>query len=172
MGVAPNKIFSSTFSLLYNLLNSHVTDPIAASRNKTQGSTKWIFASFPDADITDAKIKYPILIIEPANSSFLNWTFTKNVANMMLGFTAYSLSMEQADSIFDACISTMDAQRPYLKANGLTQLLLTGTTSDFIAHNGTKVHFRSATYTAQFYFKHGLSKKTETQTLTSGGVIA
>jgi hypothetical protein len=171
MSVAPNKIFSSTFSLLYNLLNSQVTDPIAASRNKTQGSSKWIFASFPDADITDAKIKYPILIIEPANSSFLNWTFTKNIANMMLGFTVYSLSMEQADSAFDACVSTMDAQRPYLKANGLTQLILTGTTSDFIAHNGTKVHFRSATYTAQFYFKHGLSKKTETATLSSGGEI-
>ena len=172
MAVAPTQIFSGVFSVVYNLINSYVTDPNASTRNQTQGSTKWVFSAFPDADIENAKIKYPIIVIEPANASWTNWTLTKNIAPIIISFTVYATNMSVADGIFDQCNAVMDSQRTYLCSQGLHEVLLNLTDSDFVMRGGTRVHFRNATYNAVYRFSSGIAKSTHSSTIASDAVIA
>ena len=170
MAVAPTTLFSSTFSIVYNLINNYVTDPIASTRN-TSPSTKWIFSAFPQADIEAEKIKYPILVIDPIDAVWEDWTFTKNQTEITIDITIYSTNASQLDSIFDSVNAVMDGQRQYLLAQGLHNIKLGSTSTDFVMHGGTRVHFRSATFMARYYFSHGLSKTTYANTIQSAAVI-
>jgi len=172
MAVAPTTLFSSAFSVIYNLLDDYVADPISTTRNQTQGSTKWIFAAWPEADVKEGKIKYPILIIDPIDAAWDNWTLTKNQTDLTIGITIYSTNMEQLDEIFDSCSAVMDSQRSYLLSQGLHNIRLNSSSTDFVMHGGTRVHFKAATYSARYYFTHGLSKRNYSKTIASAAVIA
>lgn len=170
MAVAPTTLFSSTFSVIYNLLNDNVTDPIASDRNPKH--TQWIFSAFPGADIEPTKIKYPILVIEPIDAAWENWTFTKNQTDMTISITIYSTAASRLDEIFDSVNAVMDGKRQYLKAQGLHAIKLDSASTDFVMHGGTRVHFRNATFSGKYYFSHGLSKTLRSNTIESDAEIA
>ena len=170
MAVAPTTLFSSSFSVIYNLINNNVTDPIASTKN-TSPSTKWVFSAYPDADIEAKKIKYPIIIIDPIDIVWENFTFSKNMAGMLINITIYSNTASQLDTIFDSINAVMNGQRPYLKAQGITEVKLDSSSTDFVMHSGTRVHFRNSTFSGKYYFSSGLSKTTLSNTIQSAAVV-
>ena len=172
MAVAQTTLFSSSFSVIYNLLNSNVVDPISSTRNASP-STKWIFSAYPAADIELGKIKYPIIIIEPIDASWENFTFTKNMTSLGISITIYSNTASRLDSIFDSVNAVMDAKRQYLKTQNITEVKLDSSSTDFVMHGGVRVHYRNANYSGKFYSKSGLAKATKSATtLSSSAVIA
>ena len=172
MAVSPNRLFSSIFSTMYNLFNTYVTDPASSNRNTSRGSSKWIFASFPDADIQDSKIKYPLIVIDPIDTSYEDWTLTKNKVTITFTFSIYSLTMQQADEILDDCVAIIDSQRTYLRDFSLRQVTLMNTSTDFLTHGGARVHVRTATYNMTYYFTSGIAKHELTApTIESESVI-
>ena len=165
MKIRQNVVFSDVFSIFYNLLNNHVVDPL--TRNK-----QWICSSFPEEDIAEGKVKYPIIIIEPPDMSWEQLTQTKSKNLIEVRFSAFSTMMDQADSLLNKINGTMDHFRWDLKVdNGIDFLNLTDTDTDFTLRGGTRAHERLATYTMQNIFRSGLAKVSKSNTLNSNGEI-
>ena len=173
MSVTPSTLFSNIFTSFYNRLTADLIDPISSSRNLTNQSTRWIFSSYPDADIEAGKIKYPIVIIEPVNGKFDNWTLTKNVMAGAASITVYSTSAAQADNLLDQIQTSIDGHRHNFRIDdGLGSVLPTGTDSDWIMHGETKVHFRNIRYQFTYRFSSGVAMTEIPKTLTSNAVVS
>ena len=165
MTLNQHTIFSNVFTVFYNLLNKHVVDP--SSRNK-----QWIYSSFPEEDISGSKVKYPIIIIEPANMSWEQFTQTKSWNLIELKFEAYSKMMDQADSLLDKINGTIDHFKWDLKTDEKIDFLnLAATDTDFTLRGGTRAHIRSATYNMRNAFRSGLAKLTRSSAVNSNGEI-
>lgn len=170
MAIKQHTVFSDVYTVFYNLLNKFIIDP--SSRGK-----QWIFSSFPEEDIVTKdlkkKVNYPILIIEPANMSWEQFTQAK-VWNMIeITFEAYSTMSIQADSLLNQINGTIDGQRWNLKVDeGLDFLNLIGTDTDFTLRGGTRAHVRSATYTMRNAFRSGLAKLLRSNTINSNAEIS
>jgi hypothetical protein len=81
--------------------------------------------------------------------------------------------MVQADSLLCNINAVIDSHRLNLKyEEGLDFVILESTDTDFDLRGGTRVHVRSATYSMQFIYTDGLSKGTNSKTITSKGSIA
>jgi hypothetical protein len=166
MTLPQNKIFSDVFSAFYTIINGHVIDPL--SRN-----SQYIFSSFPEEDISEGKVKYPIIIIDPAKMTWETFTQTKNWNMIEISFSAYSTQMIQADSLLNQINDAIDHHRNDLKNTyGLSFLKLTGTDTDFSMRGGQRTHVRSLAYTAQRAFTTGLAKGTAAKTITCNARIA
>lgn len=166
MAINQHTVFSNVFTIFYNLLNKHIVDP--SSRNK-----QWIYSSFPEEDISKAKVQYPIIIIEPANMSWEQFTQTKSWNLIDLTVEAYSKRMDQADSLLNQINSTLDHFKWDLKTDEKIDFLnLTGTDTDFTLRGGTRAHIRSATYNMRNAFRSGLAKLTKSSAINSNGKIA
>lgn len=166
MSIKQHVVFSDVFTIFYNLLNNHVVDPL--SRNK-----QWIFSSFPEEDIAEKKVKYPIIIIEPPDMAWDQLTQTKSKNLMEVRFSAFSTRMEQADSLLNQINSTMDHFKWNLKVDdGIDFLNLASTDTDFTLRGGTRAHERLATYTMQNIYRSGLAKISVSNTLNSNAEIA
>ena len=125
MAIKEYVVFSDMFSVFYNLLNTYVVDPL--SRGK-----QWIFSSFPEEDISEGKVKYPILIIEPPNMSWTQFTQTKSTNTTEIVFSAFSTRMEQADSLLNQINSAIESHKWDLKVDeGIDFLNLNATDTDF-----------------------------------------
>ena len=166
MTLNQHTIFSNVFTVFYNLLNKNVVDP--SSRNK-----QWIFSSFPEEDISADKIKYPIIIIEPPDMAWEQFTQTKSKNLIEVRFSAFSTRMDQADSILNQINATMDHFKWDLKVDeGIDFLNLASTDTDFTLRGGTRAHERLATYTMENIFRSGLAKLSRSNTINSNVVIA
>lgn len=166
MVVKQHTLFPDLFSVFYNLINTYVDDPL--SRN-----TQWIFSQFPDVDIAEGKVKYPIIIVDPADCSWENLTVTKKWNMIDLRFIAFSMQMSQADSLLAEIYSNLDSRALNLKyEEGLDFLSLTGTGTGFDQRGGLNIHSRYATYSVQQAFKSGISKSTKSNTIISGSVVS
>jgi len=171
MSVTPSTLFSNIFTAFYNRLTADLIDPV--SRNQSNQSTRWIFSSFPDADIDAGKIKYPLIIIEPINGKFDNWTLTKNVMAGSVNITVYSTSAAQADNLLDQIQTSIDGHRRNFRSDdGLGSVLPTGTDSDWTMRGSTKIHFRNINYQFTKRFSSGVALTEIPKTLTSSAVIA
>ena len=166
MAINQHTVFSNVFTVFYNLLNTNVVDP--SSRGK-----QWIYSSFPEEDISNDKVKYPIIIIEPANMSWEQFTQTKSWNMIDLTIEAYSKMMDQADSLLGQINSTLDHFKWDLKVDEKIDFLnLTATDTDFTLRGGTRAHIRSATYNMRNAFRSGLAKLSRFNTINSNGQIA
>ncbi len=166
MAVTNINVFSDVYAIFYNLINTYVPDP--SSRNK-----QWIFSSFPEEDLANNKLTFPIIIIEPADGGTLvRVTQTKSKMPLAIRINIYSTRMIQADSLLCNINAVIDNNRLTLKyTEGLDFVILEGTDTDFDIRGGTRAHVRSASYSMQFIYKDGLSKGTNTKTINSNGEI-
>lgn len=165
MVVNQNTLFPDLFSVFYNLLNTYVTDPLGRG-------TQWIFSQFPDIDIAEGKVKYPIIIVDPADCSWETLTVTKKWNMIDLRFIVFSMQMSQADSLLANIHFNLDYRATNLKYDeGLDFLMLTGTGTGFDQRGGLNIHSRFATYTMQQAFKSGIGKVSISNTLTSDSVV-
>jgi len=165
MSVTQTNVFPDVFRTFYDLINSYVADPL--DRNK-----QWIFSSFPEEDIAEGKVKYPIIIIEPADMAWETLTMLKNWNMIELTLNAYSTRLDQADSLLAQINSTLDAQRNNLKCEANIHFLkLERTSTDFSMMGGTRTHVRTAMYSMRNPFVTGLAKVSRSTTTTSDAVI-
>ena len=166
MAVTNINVFSDVYAIFYNLINTQVTDP--SNRNK-----QWLFSSFPEEDLANDKLTFPIIIIEPADGGTLERvTQTKTRIPLVIRINVYSARMVQADSLLCNVNAVIDNNRINLKyTEGLDFVILEGTDTDFDIRGGTRAHVRSATYSMQFIYKDGLSKGTNAKTINSSGEI-
>jgi len=166
MAVNPTTIFEDTFNAFRSKINSNVTDP------SSRGS-QWIFSAFPDEDIREDKIKYPIIIIDPvAVNSQSKLTLTKKNIPMTITITVYSAKMQEADQLLQQIVSVIDSKLCDFKySDGLNFVMLEDTDTDFVTHGSRSIHLRSASYGCIFAYTSGISRITRPQTLTSDAVI-
>jgi len=168
MPVNSVSIFSDVYRVFYNLINNHISDP--SSRN-----IQWIFSSTPERELAENKLKYPIIIIEPVDAnSWTRLTMTKTEMPLSINISAYSTRMVQADSLLNQIVAVIDANRLVtLKGDeGLHNLNLDSTSTDFDLRGGTRAHVRTANYSFDYIFKDGLSKGVTNKTISSDGEIA
>ena len=166
MSVTQTNVFPDVFRTFYDLINSYVPDPL--DRNK-----QWIFSSFPEEDIAEGKVKYPILIIEPAEMAWESLTMLKAWNMIDMTFNAYSTKLDEADRLLTQINSTLDGQRNNLKCDANIHFLtLIRTSTDFQMKGGTRAHSRTAMYSMRNPFVTGLAKVSRSQTTTSDAVIS
>lgn len=167
MVVNPTTIFEDTFNAFRSKINSYVTDP------NSRGS-QWIFSAYPDEDIEEGKIKYPIIIVDPVSvNSQEKFTLTKNRLPMTIGITVYSNKLQEADQLLQQIVSVIDSKLLDFKfTDGLSFVTLEDTDTDFDTHGGRTIHLRSATYACEYFYPSGISRVTKSKTITSDAVIA
>jgi len=165
--ISRRRIPTDTYQKFYNLLSVQLTDPLSRS-----GPTKWIFSSYPEEDILEGAITYPIIIIEPADMLSEPHTQTKDKAMLNVGIEVHSNKMIQADQILTQLISILDNFREDLKDQGLDKIQLENTSTDFHLQGGSRVHVRMVNYNMQHIFISGKSTIRTQKTLTSSAVIA
>jgi hypothetical protein len=141
---------------------------------RRKGKVFYTGNSYPEQDLAENKLKYPVIIIEPVDaSSWTRLTMDKTTMPLSISISAYSTRMIQADELLCQIASVIDSNRATLKWDeGLHFLNLQDTTTDFDLRGGTRAHVRSATYTFDYIFKDGLSKETASKTINSAGEIA
>lgn len=162
-------VFSDVFRAFLTLLNNHIVDPISSTRK----TSKWIFSSYPDADIMEGVVKYPIIIIEPAEMSWDDFTLTRKWNMITVVIDVYSTSSEQADNLLQQINATIDQNLTNLRDSYmLRKIMLTNTDSNYIIHGGTKVHIRSATYTMRNAFTSGITKLEAKKIIASNAQVA
>jgi len=161
MSVTQQTVFPNVFSAFYNTINDNIPDP--SNRN-----IQWIFSSFPEEDIGTDKLKYPIIVIEPADMSWAQFTQTKAKNMITIAIVCYSTRMEQADSLLSKCCMAVESKRLTLKyKEGLDFLKLESTGTDFDLRGALRAHSRNANFSMQNIFKTSLNKMTKTTTLAS-----
>jgi len=139
---------------------------------RRQGKVFFTGNSFPEADIIEGKIKYPIIIIEPVNMSWEQFTFTKKKSTIELIYNIYSTRMDQADSLLTKIVSVMDQNTMRLKwDNNLDFINLVDTDTGFEMRGGTRAHVRSANFSMEYIFKSGLGLTRRKPTINSNTVI-
>jgi len=140
---------------------------------RRNGRTFFTGNSFPEEDLIDKKVKYPVIIIEPAKMTWETFTQTKNWNMIEISISAYSLQMIQADSLLNQINDAINSYRNDLKNTyNLSFIKLTGTDTDFTLRGAARAHIRSVTYTMQRAFTTGLAKGNSDKTLNSNARIA
>jgi len=138
-----SNLISGVFETLYDLLDANVTDPNAPP------SRKWIFSTYPGNEI-DTKSDFPIIIINPPNYTWQNFTITKKWAEYEVEIDIYSTKAEQADKLLDEILNVLETNRTALGADGIIKYKVIGTSSSTVKNGEIRVHIRTGT----IQFKH------------------
>jgi hypothetical protein len=165
MGVTQPTIFPDVFKVFYNLLNNHIADPL-------NRGDQWIFSSNPYEDLEEGKVKFPVIIIEPADISWDKLTILKKWNNIKLIISAYSTQMSQADQLLTKIAYTINYFALNLKyEQGLDFILLSDTSTDYEYYGGTRSHVRSATFSMKNAWISGMAKRASLSSINSLYVI-
>lgn len=108
-------------------------------------------SSFPDKQIDD-KSSYPILITNPVEITWEDFTFTKKYVQGTFTIDIYSTNSEASDLFLDDMVDSIETFRDDFYALGVHMVDLDSTNSDSVLRGGFKVHLRSATFSFRFYF--------------------
>jgi CII-binding regulator of phage lambda lysogenization HflD len=166
MGVTQPSVFPDVFKAFYNLLNTYISDPL-------DRTTQWIFSSNPYEDLEEGKVKFPILIIEPADMSWEIFTITKKWNVIKLRISAYSTQMAQADQLLSKIAYTINYFALNLKyEQGLDFVLLTETETNFELFGGTRSHIRTGTFSMRNAWASGIGKHEYQKIISSILVIS
>ncbi len=108
-------------------------------------------SSFPDKEI-DNKSAYPILLLEPLDINWEEFTFTKKTNVGTFTIDIYSTNIEASDLFLDAIITAIETYRDTLFGLGMYFVQLDSTDYDNVKRGGFKVHLRSCTFTFKYNF--------------------
>lgn len=108
--------------------------------------------SFPQT-IIDGKSDFPIIIIEPPNISWDEFTLTKKTANGTIRIEVYATKTEAADRFIDSIIDTVETNRDDLRTSGLYFVNLESTdNSEQIIGGIKRVHLRGCNFSFKYNF--------------------
>jgi hypothetical protein len=171
MAVSPNSILPNVFKTFYDLISENYPDPSTTARNPS--CTQFIFSSYPEADIDDNRVKFPLIIIEPADMKNEPFTQTKKKSDIDLTIRCFDTRMEMADKMLNRILTILDSNIWYLKnQKNLHYLTVDNTDTDWYYRQGTRVHIRYADISMQYIYPSGLGLSAKQKTLVSNARIA
>jgi hypothetical protein len=148
VGVTKQTIISDIFKDFYTLINKHV--------NPKGSATKFWYPVFPYKNIFDGKLDYPIGTIDSPTISWEKFTITKKWAMGQISFSVFSTKSSEADDLLQDVINGIDAERKTFWNLNVRKVNLDATSADHLTRDEVKIHIRSATFTFQYPFTHGL----------------
>ena len=147
--VSKSTIETDIFSLIYNRIESNVTS-VTNSDTSTQ-TIQTYTSSFPDKSI-DTKTDYPILVVNPLELKWTDFTLTRKQVEGSFTIDIYSTKSESADRFRQAIIESIETYRPTLKGLGMDFVNLSSTNSDEAMRGGFKVSLRSCIFSFNWRF--------------------
>ncbi len=108
-------------------------------------------SSFPDKEI-DNKSSYPILLLEPPDIKWGDFTFKKKKAKGSFNIHIYCTNLEASNLFIDKIINSIETYRTTLSSLNMTFVQLADTSYDNVQRGGFKVHRRSCVFDFQYTF--------------------
>ena len=156
--VSRSSIFGSTWNVLYDLINSNVSDP--DNRN-----SKWIFPSYPEFTIKEGenkklmKTKYPLIIIPEVITSEDIETFTGSFITFKFSIEVYCTARgelkiggaERSDSISDDIYEAIVGNKSDLETEGIFYTKIIGRDVGTFQRDGITVHYSILNFEAKWY---------------------
>jgi hypothetical protein len=139
ISITKASILKDTWETFYDRVNSEVTSVTIDSGPVFTVQTTT--SSFPDSQIDD-KDSYPIMIVNPVNTDWDPFTFTKKWVNGSIEIEIYSTNSEASDMFLDAIVETIETYRDTLFDNKMYFVDLESTDSESTPRGGFKVHIR------------------------------
>lgn len=147
-GISRDTVRADLYRMFFNAVYRSITDPRLAYRNK------WIYPSFPDADIDEGKIDYPIIIIDSVEPSWDKKTLEQKWTMARINISVFSTNSSQADDLVQDVDNAMLSNRGKFMLAGVKMLTLDSSASDrFKRGDALTVHLRRSTYTCQYSWR-------------------
>jgi len=146
MTINKKNIETDIWNLIYN--RTKTVTSITNSDDSTQ-TIQTYASSFPDNKI-DSKSTYPIVIVNPLDMNWTDFTQTKKQVNGTFTIDVYSTKSESADRFRQAIIEAIETYRETLRGLGMDFVNLDNTLADSVNRGGFKVHLRSAIFSWRF----------------------
>ena len=147
--VSKATILANVWETIHDRMVADVTSVTLASAASSTIQT--YTSSFPDKQIDD-KSSYPILVTEPVEINWENFTFTKKFVQGTFTINIYTTNSEAADLFLDAINDSIETYRDTLYGLGVHFVNLENTNTDSAIRGGFKAHLRSCTFAFRFYF--------------------
>jgi hypothetical protein len=142
--VTRSGLFTNAWNNVYKTLSDHLTDP--ASRT----GVKWIWSEFPVSAI-DNKTDYPFVVVDPVNvAGSEDYSFDKDITNLSVAVTAFSVSPDELDTLSDDIIDEMYEQESNFRTY---KMQVMGTAGSSYLHQIKSKAFRVHSRTIRFSFK-------------------
>ena len=154
MTISKNTIESDIFKLIYDRLSTVTSVTLTDS---TTSTIQTYTGSFPDSEI-DTKTAYPILVLNPLELRWTDYTLTKKQVEGSFSIDIYTIKSESADRFRQAIVESIETYRATLRGLGMDFVNLDGTDNDSATRGGFKIHRRGA----RFSFKFRITKTTGT----------
>ena len=141
MAITREHLFTTAWSLIFNLINDNVTDPT--------GKTKWLYSSLPDFKIKSDS-NYPLIVIPNLNAS--DSIISINMDDTELRFTieVYALSSLQLDEICENIYETIKSKTNELATSGLFYVKNISSSHSPIERDGSKLHLSVMEFSGKF----------------------
>jgi len=125
---------TQTWKLLHDTVSGLVSDPRTRSK-------KWIFSAFPD--VTKKSFPgYPILIIDSPDTTSNKATFTQSTYKTDSNISLYDTNIARSDALTGSVLRAFKTRNTSIHASGLTNTIITSSSSETVEVNGKKVHIK------------------------------
>ena len=145
VSISKASILKDTWETFYDRLNTDVTSVTIDSGPIFTIGSNGHTSSFPDNTI-DNKESYPVMVINPVNTEWESFTFTKKWVNGSIELEIYVTNSEAADMFLDEMIESIETYRDTLWENKMYFVDLNSTDSESVMRNGFKVHVRRCVF--------------------------
>ena len=142
MAITRAELFTSAWSIIFNLINNNVTVP--------GGKTKSIYSEFPKFKV-ESKANYPLIVIPNFNASESIVAFEMGKIEFRFSIEVYSLSSKEADEIANDIFETIEANIAALASDKFfNPKFISRTNTGNFERDGTSLHGTVLEYSAQF----------------------
>ena len=149
MTISKATLLNDSFDTIMSRLQSQVTSVTTAS--SAVFTIQTYTSSFPDKEIS-TKSSYPILVLEPFNIKWEDFTFKKKSAIGSFTIDIYCTNSEATDLFIDKIINAIETFRTSLYDDKMYNVQLEDTDYDSVTREGFKVHRRGCTFKFRFDF--------------------
>lgn len=149
VSITKSTLCSSIYENFYDIL---ATITSVTLKDNSTVTIQTYTSAFPDKDIDDGKLDYPIMIINSPNLSWTEFTFTKKWVEGTIAIDIFTTKAEAGDKFIDAINDKIETSRKTLRDLGLLFVNLESTTKDEFFRGKVKVHVKSATFKFKFVF--------------------
>lgn len=152
MTMTKSELVHSAYAEVFSIIRKNLTQV-------WNGKTITITGSFPDQDISDGKLDYPVLTIDTPLVTSLDTQGMGNgvtEANIHIVSTVFSTKAEEASQIADEVIDILDTKKGTLETNELFlgDPAIEGMSQDQVMHANTQTQVHTVTVPANFKYDY------------------
>jgi hypothetical protein len=148
IGITRTSIQSSIYKSFYTFLHKYVTDP--------NGRSKWWYPTYPEVDIDNGKLDYPIGVIEVEPVSWERLTQEKVWTMVNVTLTIYATSPKKLAELTDSIIPAVDNMRYAFMVVGVKNIKLTSHTADHIMRDKVNLHWADIQFNMRYSWADAL----------------